>query len=231
MSPKSSSIILRFLFLQSGFLVSAKARFFPLLQPVSELPHPILLILFPPFRLWPYRSTIQNPPISVCPGSLGGRLRYSLVILGQLWSFFANRLLVMFWIIRGGNKSWDNGRRAQAANSPNHSAIARARQFEPMPQSGPEDLIPDHYSGYTCTPNCLTFVKTTAIAYHQKPEALVHFLPICNSSCFYKRQEIRSSSWICGRSWMRLLSQDLFSPLVQVYISRVLLSYWRKFAW
>jgi len=36
----------------------------------------------------------------------------------------------------------------------------------------------------TGTPNCLTFVKTTAIAYHQNPEALVDSLPICNSSRF-----------------------------------------------
>ena len=43
------------------------------------------------------------------------------------------------------------------------------------------------------TPNCLTFVKRLLlIAYHQKPEALVHFLPICNSSCSYKRHAIRS---------------------------------------
>ena len=55
------------------------------------------------------------------------------------------------------------------------------------------------------TPNCLTFVKTTAIAYHQNPEALVDFLPICNSSRFYKRQAIRSrygllEYWGVGKS-------------------------------
>ena len=53
----------------------------------------------------------------------------------------------------------------------------------------------------TGTPNCLTFVKTTAIAYHQNPEALVDFLPICNSSRFYKIQAIRSTGtstdWSC----------------------------------
>jgi len=39
--------------------------------------------------------------------------------------------------------------------------------------------------------NCLTFVKTTAIAYEQNLKAVGNFLPICNSSRFYK-QEITS---------------------------------------
>jgi len=43
------------------------------------------------------------------------------------------------------------------------------------------------------TRNFLTFVKTTAIACHQNLEALAHFLPICNSGRFYKRQKITSS--------------------------------------
>ena len=48
-----------------------------------------------------------------------------------------------------------------------------------------------------CTRNCLTFVKTTAIAYGQNLEAPGNFLPVCNSSRFYKRQEITSTR---GRS-------------------------------
>jgi len=43
------------------------------------------------------------------------------------------------------------------------------------------------------TPNYLTFVKTTAIAYGQNPEAPGRILPICNSSRFYKRQAIGST--------------------------------------
>ena len=43
------------------------------------------------------------------------------------------------------------------------------------------------------TRNFLTFVNTTAIACHQNPEALVVFLPVCNSSRVYKRQKITSS--------------------------------------
>ena len=43
------------------------------------------------------------------------------------------------------------------------------------------------------TRNFLTLVNTTAIAYHQNPEVLVEFLPICNSSCAHKRQEITST--------------------------------------
>jgi len=42
------------------------------------------------------------------------------------------------------------------------------------------------------TRNFLTFVNTTAIACHQNPEALVVFLPVCNSSRVYKRQKITS---------------------------------------
>jgi len=37
----------------------------------------------------------------------------------------------------------------------------------------------------TSTRNFLTFVNTTAIAYHQNHEALTDFLPICNSSRVY----------------------------------------------
>ena len=49
----------------------------------------------------------------------------------------------------------------------------------------------------TC--NFLTFVHTTAIAYHQNHEALIDFLPICNSSCVHKRQKITSMiHWICS---------------------------------
>ena len=40
--------------------------------------------------------------------------------------------------------------------------------------------------------DCLTFVKTTAIAYGQILEAPGNFLPICNSSRFCKRQAITS---------------------------------------
>jgi len=47
--------------------------------------------------------------------------------------------------------------------------------------------------GGKSTPNCLTFVKTTAIAYGQNIEAPGKILPICNSSRFYKRQAIWSS--------------------------------------
>ena len=43
------------------------------------------------------------------------------------------------------------------------------------------------------TRNFLTFVNTTAIACHQNPEALVVFLPVCNSSRVYKRQKITST--------------------------------------
>jgi len=43
------------------------------------------------------------------------------------------------------------------------------------------------------TRNFLTFVNTTAIACHQNPEALVDFLPVCNSSRVYKRQKITST--------------------------------------
>ena len=45
----------------------------------------------------------------------------------------------------------------------------------------------------TSTRNFLTFVNTTAIACHQNPEALVVFLPVCNSSRVYKRQKITST--------------------------------------
>ena len=55
--------------------------------------------------------------------------------------------------------------------------------------------------GIYSTPNCLTFVKTTGIAYHQNPEAPVDFLPICNSSRFYKRQAIRSRSEATNCEW------------------------------
>ena len=44
------------------------------------------------------------------------------------------------------------------------------------------------------TPNCLTFVKTTAIAYGQKIDQSLRFLVVCNSSRFYKRQTIGSSA-------------------------------------
>jgi len=44
-----------------------------------------------------------------------------------------------------------------------------------------------------CTRNFLTFVNTTAIAYHQNHDALTDFLPICNSSRVYKRQKITST--------------------------------------
>jgi len=43
------------------------------------------------------------------------------------------------------------------------------------------------------TRNFLTFVNTTAIACHQNLEALVVFLPVCNSSRVYKRQKITST--------------------------------------
>ena len=46
---------------------------------------------------------------------------------------------------------------------------------------------------YSSTRNFLTFVNTTAIAYHRNPEALVDFLPIWNSGCVHKRQKITST--------------------------------------
>jgi len=46
----------------------------------------------------------------------------------------------------------------------------------------------------TRTGNCLKFVKTTAIAYGQNIVVPGNFLPICNSSRFYGRQAITSSS-------------------------------------
>ena len=42
------------------------------------------------------------------------------------------------------------------------------------------------------TRNVLTFVNTTTIACHQNPEALANSLPVCNSSCIHKRQDITS---------------------------------------
>ena len=43
------------------------------------------------------------------------------------------------------------------------------------------------------TGNCLTFVKMTAIAYGQNVSRNLKILVLCNSSRFYKRQEIAST--------------------------------------
>ena len=43
------------------------------------------------------------------------------------------------------------------------------------------------------TGNCLTFVKTTAIAYGQIISRSFKILVLCNSSFFYKRQAITST--------------------------------------
>ena len=45
---------------------------------------------------------------------------------------------------------------------------------------------------YNATPNFLTFVKTTAIAYGQKIDQSLRIFVVCNSSRFYKRQPIGS---------------------------------------
>jgi len=42
------------------------------------------------------------------------------------------------------------------------------------------------------TPNCLMFVKTTAIAYGQKIDRSLRILVVCNTSRSYKRQAIGS---------------------------------------
>jgi len=50
----------------------------------------------------------------------------------------------------------------------------------------------DYVWCWNTTPNCLTFVKTTAIAYGQKMGRSLKILVLCNSSRFYKRQAIGS---------------------------------------
>jgi len=45
----------------------------------------------------------------------------------------------------------------------------------------------------SCTPNYLTFVKTTAVAYGQKIDRSLRVLVVCNTSRFYKLQAIGST--------------------------------------
>ena len=70
-----------------------------------------------------------------------------------------------------------------------------------QPLSQFENLATCHPAGYYDstvlrsfnTRNFLTFVNTTAIAYHQNHETLTDCLPICNRSRVYKRQKITST--------------------------------------
>jgi len=59
-------IILGYLFLQSGFEVSAKARIFPLLQPVFSLPHRISLTI-PEYRYCTVNTTAPCTCIIAAP--------------------------------------------------------------------------------------------------------------------------------------------------------------------
>ena len=61
---------------------------------------------------------------------------------------------------------------------------------------------------YSSTPNCLTFVKTTAIAYGQKMGRSLKILVLCNSSRFYKRQAIGSTRVVrLPKATTRVLSE------------------------
>jgi len=77
----------------------------------------------------------------------------------------------------------------------------------------------------TSTRNFLTFVKATAIACHQNPEALVDFSPVCNSSRVYKRQKIASMGfWGLGSgvrgTWCFFPPPLLFFPLSLILEAR-----------
>jgi len=71
------------------------------------------------------------------------------------------------------------------------------------------DTLSNIFPRTASTPNCLTFVKTTAIAYGQKIDQSLRISVVCNSSRFYKRQAIGStvSAQIRGRSALNLGSE------------------------